>query len=115
MKENKAPKRITDIDKIIGNKIRILRKSLNISNKDLAAQIGISNQQLVKYETQSNRISIGRLLLICKRLNVTLNYFFDEFELSNNNDPIITFGMDFMKLKNPKHQEAVNVLVRALI
>lgn len=113
MKKEKG--RVTEIDKIIGNKIKKLREDIGVTSKYLAELIGVSHQQFTKYENSSNRISIGRLLLLCKKLSVDANYFFDEFGVSPNNNPAFTFGMDFMKLKNPKHQEAVNILVRALI
>lgn len=51
----------TGIDKAVGARIRQLRLVHNMTLADLGAELGISHQQLQKYETGTNRLSAGML------------------------------------------------------
>ena len=55
-----------NLDQIIGKKIYFLRLDNNMSQAELAKKIGVSAQQLQKYENAKNRISAARLSLIAK-------------------------------------------------
>ena len=59
---------IEKIDKIIGGRIYSLRVAQGIARKQLAKLIEVTPQQLQKYEKGTNRISVGRLVLIAKSL-----------------------------------------------
>ena len=50
---------------------------LGLSQEDLASAIGLTFQQVQKYERGTNRISVSRLVDICKALKVQVDYFFD--------------------------------------
>lgn len=72
----------------IGLKIRQRRLELGLTQQDLAGKLGLSYQQVQKYETGLNRISAGRLALVSKILLTRLDYFFDfskteKLEISN--------------------------------
>ncbi len=69
---------LIEVDKTIGKRITQSRILWNISRKELAEVIAVSQQQLYKYETGKNRISVGRLSLIAKRFYKDLNYFLNE-------------------------------------
>lgn len=58
------------IDVEIGNKIRTERLSAGLTQKELAAQIGVKFQQLQKYESAANRVAGSRLWMIAKALSV---------------------------------------------
>ncbi len=66
------------IEKKIGEKIRELRKKKGLSQIELANRIGISFQQIQKYEKGLSKISISRLYQISDALGVDINYFFQE-------------------------------------
>lgn len=68
------------IDKKIGLKIKQIRKSWGLSQSELAERIGISFQQIQKYEKGSTRISVMRLMEISKALGVNITAFFEEEE-----------------------------------
>ena len=68
------------IDKKIGLKIKQIRKSWGLSQSELAERIGISFQQIQKYEKGSTRISVMRLLQISEALGVNITAFFEEEE-----------------------------------
>jgi transcriptional regulator with XRE-family HTH domain len=71
---------IAKIDKFIGNKIASLRLSKGFSRKQLSEAVGITGQQLSKYEKGKNRVSIGRLILISKALGERVSYFYEGLE-----------------------------------
>jgi transcriptional regulator with XRE-family HTH domain len=69
--------RATDaVDKSVGRQIRIRRITLGMSQTDLAEALGLTFQQVQKYEKGANRISAGRLLRLAILLEVPLTYFY---------------------------------------
>lgn len=66
------------VDVTVGKHIRVLRYKLKMSQEDLASKLGISFQQVQKYETGANRVSASRLVDIATALDVHPGYFFDK-------------------------------------
>src|SRR5262245_33978538 len=65
------------IDRLVGRNIRIQRLAKGLSQTDLAAQLGVSFQQVQKYERGANRIGAGRLVRIADTLDVSLLTLFE--------------------------------------
>jgi len=61
----------TDQDRIIGARLRGLRKSQHLSQAELGAAIGVTFQQIQKYENGSNRVSGANMVTLCKMLKTT--------------------------------------------
>jgi transcriptional regulator with XRE-family HTH domain len=74
------------LDKNIGIKIRQIRKGWGLSQIELAERMGISFQQIQKYEKGSTRISVMRLKQISDALGVPITSFFEE----GNKSPRVT-------------------------
>lgn len=72
-----ADKTPTCIDRIIGTRIRIARHAKPLPQERLAAMLGISFQQLQKYEKGINRISAGRLFEIASLLGYPVAWFYE--------------------------------------
>jgi transcriptional regulator with XRE-family HTH domain len=114
---------IEKADKFIGEKIYSLRLAKGLSRQQLAKVIVVTHQQLQKYEKGVNRIPMGRLILIAKALEKNIDYFYDGLEEADNVEPVhtqhqrmcIEVSRNFMKIRNPAHQQAVNALIRSLI
>lgn len=113
---------IEEIDKLIGNKIYSLRLAKGLSRQQLSKVIGVTHQQLQKYEKGNNRISVGRLVLISKALHKNISYFYEGLETGNNETTVtqhqrmcIEVSRNFMKIENTEHQNAVNTLIKSLI
>lgn len=114
---------IDKLDKYIGNKIYVLRLAHGLSRQQLAEKVGVTHQQIQKYEKGINRISAGRLLLVSKTLEKQVAFFFSGFEdsddvennISHSQRLCIEVSRNFMKLDNPDHQNAVNTLIKSLI
>ena len=77
-----APKRnsaraVTDVDRQVGVNVRKLRTAQGMTLVELSEELGISHQQLQKYETGSNRLSAGILMAMSERLGVPVSELFD--------------------------------------
>lgn len=66
------------IDVHVGARIRLRRTLLGISQTALAEMIGLTFQQVQKYEKGNNRVSSSRLVDVANALDVSLSYFFEE-------------------------------------
>jgi len=65
------------IDVHVGARIRMRRQLINMSQERLGELLGITFQQVQKYEKGSNRISASRLFYASKTLGVPVQFFFD--------------------------------------
>ena len=66
------------IDAHVGKRLRIRRKILSISQTKLGDAVGLTFQQIQKYERGANRISASRLFEFSEILDVPISYFFDD-------------------------------------
>ena len=65
------------IDVHVGTRLRMRRQLINLSQERLGELLGITFQQVQKYEKGSNRISASRLFYTAKTLGVSVQFFFD--------------------------------------
>ena len=70
----------------IGEKIRKLRLTKGLSQKDLAKYVGVTYQQIQNYEKGKSKIPVDRLIKIAEALEVSLDFFLKEFD--NNHDKV---------------------------
>ncbi len=68
----------TDI--FVGERIRTLRAAAGISQEKIADALGITFQQVQKYESGKNRVAAGRLMIIAATLGVPIASFFPDQE-----------------------------------
>jgi len=64
------------INLYIGQRVRARRKAMNIRQKALASALGISYQQLQKYENGKNRMSAAKLWIVAHQLGVPVGWFY---------------------------------------
>ena len=64
------------IDVQVGNRIRIRRILIGMSQEQLGDLLGLTFQQIQKYEKGVNRIGAGRLYEVARILNVQMNFFY---------------------------------------
>ena len=76
--ETKNP---TLIDQHVSSRLRWRREELELSQQDLADQLGVTFQQVQKYEKGANRISAGRLFELAKLLETRITYFYEGLEV----------------------------------
>ncbi|MFV0368419.1 MAG: helix-turn-helix domain-containing protein [Hyphomicrobiaceae bacterium] len=70
------------IDVHVGTRVRMRRMLLSMSQEKLGELLGLTFQQVQKYEKGVNRIGASRLYELSKVLNVNVEYFFDEMDAS---------------------------------
>jgi transcriptional regulator with XRE-family HTH domain len=72
-----SAKASTPVDKFIGARLRARRLLVRMSQERLGEALGITFQQIQKYEKGTNRISVSRLHQIAQVLGVPVGYFYD--------------------------------------
>lgn len=89
-------KKTSELDKALGKKLADYRTAKGVSRKQMADAIGITHQQIHKYEKGMNRISVSRLYQICEYLsinpNMLLNIVSEEkkkHSFSAENEPLV--------------------------
>lgn len=68
-----------EMDVHVGNRLRMRRSILGMSQEKLAEAVGLTFQQVQKYERGTNRISASRLFDLSKVLSVPVSYFFEQY------------------------------------
>ena len=72
------------IDTLVGQRIKARRQALNMTQSQLADQIGVTFQQVQKYENGSNRVSAARLYEIANVFDVSITFFFETVTQDEN-------------------------------
>jgi transcriptional regulator with XRE-family HTH domain len=112
------------IDRHVGERIRRRRAELGMTQHDLALMLGISYQQVQKYETGANRVSAGRLFSMSQKLGCHIGFFFEgldsdetikaDLEHGAANRTTIELARNFSRLPSGNVKGAISTLVRAL-
>lgn len=76
----KSSRRPNPIDAHVGGRVRLRRMWLGLSQEKLGEKLGLTFQQIQKYEKGVNRIGASRLYDLSRVLGVGVEYFFEEFE-----------------------------------
>ena len=76
----KSPGNPNPIDIHVGTRVRLRRTLLGLSQEKLGEALGLTFQQVQKYERGANRIGASRLIDISRVLNAPITYFFDDME-----------------------------------
>ncbi|MGY5789801.1 helix-turn-helix domain-containing protein len=119
------------IDTYVGSRVRMRRQLLGLSQERLADQIGVTFQQVQKYEKGLNRIGASRLQRIAEVLSTSPSFFFQQNEsepvrLVETNvaaDPVAEFlhskeglalNRAFLKITDTQLREKIVALVKAM-
>jgi transcriptional regulator with XRE-family HTH domain len=77
-----SPRSPNSIDKHLGDQIRNRRQAINMTQDHLGGELGVSFQQIQKYESGKNRISAARLYEVCHVLGVPIASMFEDIPRS---------------------------------
>jgi transcriptional regulator with XRE-family HTH domain len=83
MSDNKKSPNPVDIH--VGARIRLRRNMIGLSQEKLGESLGITFQQIQKYEKGMNRVGASRLQAIANILNVPVTFFFDDMPGQSDN------------------------------
>lgn len=75
------------VDAFIGARVRLRRLNLKMSQEDLSNRLGVTFQQIQKYEKGVNRVSASRLLQLAAALAVPVQFFFDGLDVDKDAPP----------------------------
>lgn len=119
-------RRANEIDKHIGERVRAARNAAGLSQEKLGERLGITFQQIQKYEKGVNRVSCGAIVLIAAALDTTVQWFFDDapglakgsgtvagMSRFFSTDGAAKLATDFVRLP-PAHRAAVRSLASSL-
>ena len=132
MVENK--KKPNPVDIHVGSRVRLRRTMLGMSQEKLGESLGITFQQIQKYEKGSNRVGASRLQRMSEVLNVPVSFFFEDLpggtspgagglQEPSGPDYVVDFlstseGLQlnraFVKISDPKVRRRIIDLVRSL-
>lgn len=101
----------TEIDRIVGEKLYEIRKRRGLSLQSIASRMGISYQQLQKYEAGSDRISVSRLYDAASILEVPLSVFLKD--ISPQDQPLDAAASLYL-IRDPEIRAALSVLIDRL-
>ena len=87
------------IDVHVGKLIRARRRALGISQDELAVKIGLTFQQVQKYERGANRVSASKLFAIAQELGVPVASFFADLEEVGTDPSVLSEFGDFLVIK----------------
>ncbi len=105
-----------EINKLIGEKIVIFRKTRQLSRIQLSKILDITQQQLNKYEKGTNRISAAKLAIISRKFQCDISYFYNEIlsidkTTKENLDILISY---FLKIKKNEKQYLIISLAKEM-
>lgn len=112
-----------NVDMHVGHRVRDRRAELGLTQKDLAKTLGLSYQQVQKYETGANRISAGKLYEMAMLLDVAVSDFFDGLDPTRAGEPMehggrnrsaIEMARNFDEIKDTEMRAAVSGLVKSI-
>jgi transcriptional regulator with XRE-family HTH domain len=121
-------KQANPVDTQVGNRVRIRRMLIGMSQEKLGDLLGLTFQQVQKYEKGVNRIGAGRLYEISRILGVPIDFFYEGVAPEGgvadpSAAPVMEFvssgeglqlSLAFMKIKDPKVRKRVLELVKSL-
>lgn len=76
-----------DVDAYVGGRVRLRRMALGVSQEQLGDALGLTFQQVQKYEKGQNRIGAGRLYRISQILSTPVAYFYEGLPMHQETDP----------------------------
>ena len=126
-------KQANSIDAQVGNRVRLRRMLVGMSQEKLGEMLGLTFQQVQKYEKGVNRIGAGRLYRVGQILGVPVSYFYEDVtEQGLETSPVASdratpsaveflsssegmqLTLAFMRIREPKVRRRVIDLVKSL-
>ena len=122
IKRKKAAKKksvnYSPVDIYVGKRLRDFRWLAEMTQSDLAKKVDVKFQQVQKYETGANRLSISRAFMICEALKISIIQLLGdyaqrrqtEFMKTLNSRQTLKLGRSFMRLKPKQREQVLNFI-----
>ena len=123
-----ARRETNEVDRFVGERIRLYRSMVGMSQQKLAEHLGVTFQQLQKYERGENRIGAGRLLMVANALGIPITFLLDEEGFSSRQANVTPAGVElpepvrdaysigraFSQITDPEVRRSITILVQSL-
>jgi transcriptional regulator with XRE-family HTH domain len=112
--------RVEEADRQVARRIRERRVALGLTQGDLAARLGLTPQQVRRYEAGADRLTAGRLHVVAETLGVGVAHLYEGLPTVAAPDPAdggrigLALARKFAAVTDRRHQEALLALARAL-
>lgn len=132
MAKSVNPRGPNAVDRHVGSRVRLRRQLLNMSQEKLGDELGVTFQQVQKYERGTNRVGAGRLWVLARVLDVPVSFFYEGVAetmaqpgfADNDQTPIVddfiqsadgvALAQAFARIKDSKVRRRILELVRTL-
>jgi len=129
--EERGSRRANPVDVHVGSRVRLRRMLLGMSQEKLGEHLGLTFQQVQKYEKGINRIGASRLFDLSQVLGVPVQFFYEELAVAGSNAgfaerPAESYAVEFLgsreglelnkafaRITDPKVRRSIVDLVRA--
>jgi len=130
--EDRGSRRANPIDVHVGSRVRLRRMLLGMSQEKLGEHLGLTFQQIQKYEKGINRIGASRLFDLSKVLGVPVQFFYEELPVASDavagfaDRPAESYAVEFLgsreglelnkafaRITDPRVRRSIVELVRA--
>lgn len=115
------PKSPNEVDVTVGRNVRRIRNLIGMSQETLGAKLGLTFQQVQKYEKGTNRISASKLVAMSHALDCSIAQLFADVDASSSTVPLPTVSAaalklagEFDKISSDNQRSAVAKLVESL-
>jgi transcriptional regulator with XRE-family HTH domain len=132
--DDRGSRRANPIDVHVGSRVRLRRMLLGMSQEKLGEHLGLTFQQIQKYEKGINRIGASRLFALSKVLAVPVQFFYEELPMAGGDAaggfadrPAESYAVEFLssreglelnkafaRITDPRVRRSIVELVRAL-
>lgn len=111
------------VDAHVGARMKLRRTLLGMSQTSLANALGVTFQQVQKYERGGNRVSASRLHDMCRVLDVPVSFFFDGLDVGGTSSfveesfarrEILELARGFAAIESPKLRRTILELTKAI-
>jgi transcriptional regulator with XRE-family HTH domain len=106
------------LDVVLGQRIRRIRRERGLSQSALAAQVGMTFQQVQKYENGANRVSALTLVKVAEALGVNPTSLLEDLDETAKRPPVAAeadqLAADFARIASPEMRSAVLAIVAGL-
>jgi transcriptional regulator with XRE-family HTH domain len=131
--EDRGTRRANPIDVHVGSRVRLRRMLLGMSQEKLGEHLGLTFQQIQKYEKGINRIGASRLFDLANVLSVPVQFFYEELPVTSTDGargfadrPAESYAVEFLgsreglelnkafaRITDPRVRRSIVELVRA--
>lgn len=109
------------VDNLVGMRARDIRVARGVSQSALGEAIGVTAQQIQKYESGTNRMSVSTLLWVARTLGAPISAFFEDIEAQGSSAPTPLFDrqsadllQNFCRIQSPAMRAKLVEFVRRL-